>query len=79
MAHNILASFSTEQLRRAISLKEQIAALETQFDQILGAPVPAAPTAQRPEGRKRSAATRAKMAAAQKARWAKQSKATAGK
>ena len=79
MANNILASLSTEQLRQAISLKEQIAALETQLNQLFGAPAPVAPTAKRPGSGKRSAATRAKMAAAQKARWAKQRKAAAGK
>jgi hypothetical protein len=69
--NNIFTSLSTDQLRRAISLKEQIAALETQLSQVVGASAPAAPTAKRPGSGKRSAATRARMAAAQKARWAK--------
>ena len=71
VANNILANLSIEQLRRAISLKEQIAALEAQLNQVFGAPAPAAPTSKRPGSGKRSAATRAKMAAAHQARWAK--------
>jgi hypothetical protein len=71
MANNLLVSLSTDQLRRIIRLKEQIAALESRLSQVLGAPAPAAPSAKRPGSGKRSAATRARMAAAQKARWAK--------
>ena len=80
MANNLLANLSIEQLRRAISLKEQIAALETRLNQVVGAPVSAAPTSQAVKvvRRRLSAATRAKMAAAAKARWAKR-KAAGGK
>ena len=70
MANNLLANLSIEQLRRALSLKEQIAALETRLNQVVGASVPAAPTAKIVR-RRLSAATRAKMSAAAKARWAK--------
>ena len=71
MPSNLLASLSVDQVRRAISLKEQIAALEAQLKQILGAPAPATLPAKRPGRRKRSAATKARMAAAQKAHWGK--------
>jgi hypothetical protein len=71
MPNDLLARLSTEQLRRAIDLKEQIAALEDRLALMLGAPAPAAPAAKRPGTGKRSAAARARMAAAQKARWAK--------
>jgi hypothetical protein len=68
----LLSDLSIEQLRRAVSLKEQIAGLETQLSQVVGAPAPATLTAKRPGSRKRSAAVRARMAAAQRARWAQQ-------
>jgi hypothetical protein len=74
MANNLLASLSTDQLRRAISFKEQIAALESQLSQMVGALAPAAPIPKPAKmfRRRLSAATRAKMAAAARARWAKQ-------
>lgn len=71
---------TSEQLRRAAAIKEQIETLEEQLQNILGggdfagsgikALVPAsAPSA---TGKRRvSAASKAKMAAAQRARWAK--------
>ncbi len=65
MAINLLASLSVQQLRRAVAIKEQIAALETDLSQILGVPSTMTSVG------KRSAAVRARMAAAQKARWAK--------
>jgi hypothetical protein len=73
MATNLLVSLSIDQLRRALSLKEQIATLEVQLSQMVGvpSPAPAAPAVKRSGTGKRSAAARAKMAAAQKARWAK--------
>ena len=60
---NNLASLSIDQLRRAIALKEQIEALAGELKGVLGG---------RPgrRGKVRSAATRARMAAAQRARWA---------
>jgi hypothetical protein len=68
MANN---SLTTDQLRRALSIKEQIEALETQLNQVLGGAAPTTSTGPVRGRRKRSAATRAKMAAAQRARWAK--------
>ena len=60
---NNLASLSIQQLRRAVTLKEQIEELADELRGVLGSP-----TSKR--GRTRSAATRARMAAAQRARWA---------
>jgi len=64
-----LLSLTTAQLRHAIGLKEKIEALNRQLASILGAPASASATA--PKKGVMSAAGRAKVAAAQKARWAK--------
>jgi|SRR6267378_3420102 len=65
---NIL-SLSTTQLRRAADLKEKIAALTKELTLILGVPAPV--LAKAPKKSNMSAAGRAKIVAAQKARWAK--------
>jgi hypothetical protein len=57
------------QLRHAADLKEKIDALNKELASILGAPAPLA--AKAPKKGKMSAAGRARIAAAQKARWAK--------
>jgi hypothetical protein len=64
-----LSSLTATQLRRAAGLKEQIDELNKELASILGAPasMPAKPS----NKRKMSAAGRTKIAAAQKARWAK--------
>jgi hypothetical protein len=60
---------SPKQLRRAANLKERLDRLQNELSDLLGAPVQAGDGA--PAKRKKfSAATRAKMRAAQKARWA---------
>ena len=62
------------QLRQAASIKEQIANLEKELGAMLGASVPAGKTpAVKPAKKKStmSAEGRAKVAVAQKARWAK--------
>ena len=66
-----LSSLSIAQLRRAADLQEKIEALNEELDSILGesAPAPAKVPAKQRGGM--SAAGRAKIAAAQKARWAK--------
>jgi len=66
-----IAILTPVQLRRAANLKEKIAALETQLAALLG--VAAKPVAAKPAKKKgkMSAAGRARIAAAQKARWAK--------
>jgi hypothetical protein len=73
MPSSILTGLSAKQLRRAAALREQIDRLEKQLSALLGAPTSAAPVAKpaaKPK-RKMSAAARAKIAAAQKRRWAK--------
>jgi hypothetical protein len=72
---------SIADLKRALQIAEQIQTLESELTAILGygaaAPVPAdrltAPQSSKPRRKKRkvSAESRAKMAAAQRARWAK--------
>jgi hypothetical protein len=61
---------SLEQLKQAIAIREQIEALETKLSTLLGgtsSPVEAAPR----QKKGMSAVGRARVAAAQKARWAK--------
>jgi hypothetical protein len=65
---NILASLTSAQLKRAADLKDQINKLEKELGSILGVSTPATAS---PKKSKMSAAGRAKIAAAQKARWAK--------
>ena len=64
-----LSSLSSEQLRRAADLKEKIEALNTELASILGAPASTPAKARKKRGM--SAAGRAAVATAQKARWAK--------
>src|SRR5438093_5857132 len=61
---------SARALQEAISIRRQIDALETRLSSILGTSAPGAAT--RGGRRRMSAATRAKLAAAARARWAKQ-------
>ena len=73
MPATTLFNLSAQQLHHAARLRERIDALEKELTRILG--VPAGPTvAPAPVGKRRkrrfSAATRAKMAASMKARWA---------
>jgi hypothetical protein len=64
-----LSSLTSAQLRHAAGLKEKIEALNKKLASILGAPAPASTKA--PKKRKMSRAGRARVVAAQKARWAK--------
>lgn len=66
---NLLSSLTITQLRRAADLKGKIEALNKQLASIFGASTPA--PAKAPKKGKMSAAGRANVAAAQKARWAK--------
>lgn len=66
-----LSTLTSEQLRRAAGIKDQIARLEKQLASLLGSSAPAAKRVGAPKGRKMSAAARAKIAKAAKARWAK--------
>jgi hypothetical protein len=71
----MLLSLSTSQLKQALAIREKIEALEHELAQVVGAdPV----TNGNGEKRKwtMSASARAKIAAAQKARWAKQKSGT---
>jgi hypothetical protein len=67
---------SVQQLKRAVTVREQIEALEAELAAILGGSAPsAAGNGSAKRGRKMmSAVARAKISAAQKARWAKQKK-----
>src|SRR3954463_5424737 len=70
MMTNIFMGITTAQLRRAITIKERIEDLEIELKQILGsAGAQSNGTQRRRKGM--SAAGRARIAAAQKARWAK--------
>lgn len=66
---NSINQLTASQLRQAANLKEKITGLEKQLSVILGASAPAT----KPDKKKgkMSAAGRARIATAQKARWAK--------
>jgi len=66
-----IASLSAQQLRRAADIKDKIQSLEKELEQILGSSTKPAATAAPKKRRKMSAAGRAKISAAAKARWAK--------
>ncbi|HEY1787044.1 MAG TPA: hypothetical protein VGJ73_02760 [Verrucomicrobiae bacterium] len=61
-------NLSSQQLRQIADLKEQIDSLQSQFDQLVGAAAAGPARGKRPG---MSAAGRARIAAAQRARWAK--------
>jgi hypothetical protein len=68
---NSITNLSAQQLRRAAAIKDQIQSLENELHRIFGSPAKTALSiATKPKG-KMSAAGRARIAAAQKARWAK--------
>ena len=71
-----LTDISIDQLRRAIAVKEQLESLQRQLDGLLAAPAPAAAPAVTKKGGM-SVAGRARVAAAQRARWARQKRAAA--
>jgi hypothetical protein len=64
-------NLSSQQLRRAAAIKEQIQSLETELGRILGSSVKPVVAAAPKKRRKMSAAGRAKISAAAKARWKK--------
>jgi hypothetical protein len=68
MSHQ-LSSLTTSQIRRAADLKEKIEVLNEELGSVLGTTSPAPDQA--PKKGKMSAAGRARIAAAQKARWAR--------
>jgi hypothetical protein len=69
MSENALNTLTVQQLKRAVAIKERIARLEKELAGLLGVSQPN--TAKTPRRRKMSAAGRARIAAAAKARWAK--------
>ena len=74
--HSLLSTLSVPQLKQAIALREQIDTLESQFAQVLAQSTAVtqaeAPTVKGHRGKRTmSAAARAKIAEAQRARWAK--------
>ena len=62
---------TTSQLKQAIQIRETIESLQAKLDSILGGTTEPKQRIARPGKRTMSAAGRAKIAAAQKARWAK--------
>ena len=67
-----LQTISTEQLRRAVQIKEEIESLKGQLSALLGGNGVSRRGAGRPKARRRmSAAGRARIAEAARARWAK--------
>ena len=71
-----LSNLTSSQLRQAATLKDKIQSLQKELAKLVGTTEVKAPAA-RPAKRKMSAAGRAKIRAAQKARWAKIKAATA--
>jgi hypothetical protein len=70
--HTSLANLSAQQLRRAAAIKDQIESLEKDLQRIFGAPATVEKLqAPRKKRRRMSAAGRARISAAAKARWAK--------
>ena len=67
-----IENMSAAQLRRAAAVKDRIAALERKLGKILGTTNPRPASVQPRKKWRMSAAARAKIAAAQRARWAKQ-------
>ena len=66
-----ISELSPSQLRQAATLKERMAKLQKELDSILGTPTTSATAPDGPKQKRTvSAATRAKMAAAQQKRWA---------
>jgi len=67
---NSITNLSARQLRRAAEIKEKIQSLESELNRIFTSPE-ATPVMEAKPKRKMSPAARAKIAAAQRARWAK--------
>jgi hypothetical protein len=65
---NLISNLTAQQLRRAADIQDKIAALQDELSQYLGGSVS---SAKAPRKRRMSAAGRARIIAAQKARWAK--------
>ncbi len=73
MSQNALNNLSVQQLKRAIAIKERITRLERELTSVLGGSSPAPKSGEPKKRRHRmSAAGRAAIAAAAKARWARE-------
>jgi hypothetical protein len=68
---NSIINLSAQQLRRAADIKDKIQFLQNELSQILGSSTKPVAVAAPKKRRKMSASGRAKIAAAQRARWAK--------
>jgi hypothetical protein len=79
MTNNSFTSLSAQQLRRAAGIKEKIEALQRELTQLLGGSAPAKSAPSSKPKRKMTAAGRARISAAAKARWAKLKEVKAGK
>src|SRR5437667_4099792 len=71
MAKNIMTTLAVSQLKRAVAVRIQIDRLRNQLDKIVGIQVAPAKNDSPRKQRLMSAAARAKISAAAKARWAK--------
>ncbi len=71
MANNTLATLSIKQLKRVVLIRERIQALEKELNQMVGGQPSTAKPPALPRRRKLSAAVRARISAAMKARWAR--------
>jgi hypothetical protein len=67
---NSIADLSVKQLRQVVNLKEKIEALEKKLNQLTGSTAKPVAAEAPKKRRKMSAAGKARIAAAQKARWA---------
>jgi hypothetical protein len=68
---NAIVALSAQQLRRAADIKDKIQSLQNELNRIIGASNSAPADGAPRKRRKMSAAARAKISAAAKARWAK--------
>jgi len=68
---SLIANLSAQQLRRAADIKDKIQSLENELGRILDSPIKPVAVAAPKKRHKMSAAGRARIAAAARARWAK--------
>jgi hypothetical protein len=68
---SLIINLSAQQLRRAATIKEKIQSLENELGRIFGSAAKSVAAVAPKKRRKMSAAGRAKISAAAKARWAK--------
>jgi len=71
MQNNLLAELPLQQVKRAIAIREKIDALEKELDRIVGEQASTTKAAAPRKKRRFSAAAKAKISSAMKARWAK--------